>query len=84
MNVTICDLHGQPRSQVMVQNERQYISSYLGIIVTIGLSGTVTEIQTCNIFVTMVTFLKDVFHLFFAGMYCCYDFFCKREHHGSV
>ena len=25
-------------------NERQYISSYLGIIVTIGLSGTVTEI----------------------------------------
>ena len=23
----------------------------------------------------MVTFLKDVFHLFFAGMYRCYDFF---------
>ena len=44
MNVTICDLHGHLRSQVMVQNERQYISSYLGIIVTIGLSGTVTEI----------------------------------------
>ena len=44
MNVTISDLHGHRRSQVMVQNERQYISSYLGIIVTIGLSGTVTEI----------------------------------------
>ena len=29
MNVTICDLHGHHRSQVMVQNERQYISSYL-------------------------------------------------------
>ena len=25
MNVTICDLHGHRRSQVMVQNERQYI-----------------------------------------------------------
>ena len=29
MNVTICNLHGHCRSQVMVQNERQYISSYL-------------------------------------------------------
>ena len=29
MNVTICNLHGHRRSQVMVQNERQYISSYL-------------------------------------------------------
>ena len=29
MNVTICDLQGHRRSQVMVQNERQYISSYL-------------------------------------------------------
>ena len=27
--VTICDLHGHRRSQVMVRNERQYISSYL-------------------------------------------------------
>ena len=44
MNVTISDLHGHRRSQVIVQNERQYISSYLSIIVTIGLSGTVTEI----------------------------------------
>ena len=39
-----CDLHGQRRSQVMVRNERLYMSSYLCIIVTIGLSGTVTEI----------------------------------------
>ena len=73
MNVTICDLHSHLRSQVMVQNERQCISSYLWIIVTIGLSGTVTEIETCNIFVTMVTFLKDVFRPFFAGTYRCYD-----------
>ena len=73
MYVTICDFHGHRRSQVMVQNERQYISSYLQKIVTIGLSGTVTEIQTCNIFVTMVTFLKDVFCPFFAGTYRCYD-----------
>ena len=29
MNDTICDLHDHRRSQVMVQNERQYISSYL-------------------------------------------------------
>ena len=29
MNVTICDLQGHHRSQVMVQNERQFISSYL-------------------------------------------------------
>ena len=29
INVTICDLHGHRRSQVMVQNERQYMSSYL-------------------------------------------------------
>ena len=44
MNVTICDLHGHRRSQVMVRNESLYMSSYLCIIVTIGLSGTVTEI----------------------------------------
>ena len=29
MYVTICDLHGQRRSQVMVRNERLYMSSYL-------------------------------------------------------
>ena len=29
INVTICDLHDHHRSQVMVQNERQYMSSYL-------------------------------------------------------
>ena len=29
LNVTICDLHVHRRSQVMVQNERQCISSYL-------------------------------------------------------
>ena len=29
MNVTICDLQGHRRSQVMLQNERQYISSCL-------------------------------------------------------
>ena len=45
----------------MVRNESLYMSFYLCIIVTIGLSGTVTEIKTCKIFVAMVTFLKDVF-----------------------
>ena len=44
MYVTICDLHGHRRSQVMVRNERLYMRSYLRIIVTIGLSCTVTEI----------------------------------------
>ena len=44
MNVTICVLHGHRRSQVMVRNERQYMSSYIRIIVTLGLSGTITEI----------------------------------------
>ena len=39
MYVTICDLHGHRRSQVLVRNERLYMSSYLRIIVTIGLSG---------------------------------------------
>ena len=29
MYVTICDLHGQRRTQVMVRNERLYMSSYL-------------------------------------------------------
>ena len=29
MNVTICEFHGHRRTLVMVQNERQYISSYL-------------------------------------------------------
>ena len=29
MYVTICDLHGHCRSQVMVRNERLYMSSYL-------------------------------------------------------
>ena len=29
MYVTICDLHGHRRSQVMVRNERLYMSSYL-------------------------------------------------------
>ena len=42
--VTICDLHGHRRSQVMVRNESLYMSSCLWIIVTIGLSGTFTEI----------------------------------------
>ena len=42
--VTNRDLHGHRRSQVMVRNESLYMSSYLCIIVTIGLSGTVTEI----------------------------------------
>ena len=37
------------------------------IIVSIGLSGTVTEIYTCNIFVTMVTYLKYVFRKYFSG-----------------
>ena len=41
------------------------MSSYLSIIATIGLSGTITEIETCNIFVTMDIFLKDVFRPFF-------------------
>ena len=44
MYVTICDFHGHRRSQVMVRNERLYMSSYLWIIVTIDLSSTVTEI----------------------------------------
>ena len=43
-SLTICNLHGHRRSQVMVRNESLYMSSYLCIIVTIGLSGTVTEI----------------------------------------
>ena len=42
--VTFCDLQGHRRSQVMVRIERLYMSSYLLIIVTIGLSGTITEI----------------------------------------
>ena len=29
MYVTICDLHGHRRSQVMVRNESLYMSSYL-------------------------------------------------------
>ena len=29
MYLTICDLHGHRRSQVMVRNERLYMSSYL-------------------------------------------------------
>ena len=29
MYMTICDLHGHRRSQVMVRNERLYMSSYL-------------------------------------------------------
>ena len=29
MYVTICDLHGHRRSQVMVQNESLYVSSYI-------------------------------------------------------
>ena len=44
MNLTICDPHGHRRSQVMVWNERLYMSSYPSTIATIGLSGTVTEI----------------------------------------
>ena len=44
MYMTICDLHGHRRSQVMVQNERLYMSSYLRIIVTIALSGTLLKI----------------------------------------
>ena len=44
MYVTICDLHGHRRSQVMVRNERLYMSSYLWIIVTIALSGTLLKI----------------------------------------
>ena len=47
----------------MVPNERLYMSSYLSIIVTIDLSGTITE--TCNIFVTIVAFSKDVFREYF-------------------
>ena len=43
MYVTIGDLHDHRRSQVMVQNESLYMSSYLWRIVTLGLSGTVTE-----------------------------------------
>ena len=42
--VTICDLHGHRRSQVMVRNESLYMSPYLWMIVTIALSRTVTEI----------------------------------------
>ena len=41
MYVTICDFHGHCRSQVRVRNERLHMSSYLRIIVPIGLSGTV-------------------------------------------
>ena len=36
--------HGHPRTKVMVPNERLYACSYLGIIVTICLTGTVTKI----------------------------------------
>ena len=43
-HVTICDLLGHRRSQVMVQSESLYMSSYLCIIVTTGLSGNVTKI----------------------------------------
>ena len=45
------------------------MSSYPSIIATIGLSGTVTEIETCNISLTMAIFLKDVFRPFFEGTY---------------
>ena len=44
MYMTICDLHSHRRSQFIVRNERLCMSSYLWIIVTIDLSGTVTEI----------------------------------------
>ena len=44
MYMTICDLHGHRRSHVMVRNERLYMSSYLRIIVTIALSGTLLKI----------------------------------------
>ena len=73
MYVTICDLHGHRGSQVMVLIESLYMSSYLCIIVTIGISSTVTEIYTCNNFVTMVTFSKDIFRPFFVGTYRFYD-----------
>ena len=62
--VTICDLHGHRRSQVMVQNESLYMTSYLWIIVTIGLSLTVTVIYLVTIFVTMVIIFKDFFGKF--------------------
>ena len=57
----------------MVRNESLYMSSYLCIIVTIGISGTVTEIKTCNIFVTIITFLKDVFRPFILKICHFYD-----------
>ena len=34
-----CDLQGHHRSQAMVRNERLFMSFYLSIIVTIGISG---------------------------------------------
>ena len=42
--VIYCDLQDDCRSKVMEPNERIYLSSYLHLIVTIGLSGTITEI----------------------------------------
>ena len=56
-----------------MRTERLFMSSYLSIIATIGLSGTFTEIRTCNISVTMATFFKDVLSHFFEGTYSFYD-----------
>ena len=42
-------------------NERLYMNSYLRIIVTFSLSGTISEIWHVNIFVTTLTILKTLF-----------------------
>ena len=42
--IHVSDLQGHCRSQVMVRIERLYMSSYLCIIVTIALSGTLLKI----------------------------------------
>ena len=43
-NVITVTFQGDPRSKVMVPNERLYACSYLRIIVTICLTGTVSNI----------------------------------------
>ena len=46
MYVTFCGLQGHHRSKVIVPNESPYAISYLSIIVTAGLSGTLLKIFT--------------------------------------
>ena len=43
----------------MVHNERLYMSSYLSIIVNIGISGHTIQILTCNTFVCNLGYIFE-------------------------